>query len=104
MKIGLKVGDLDDMCPICYCEKLNTESPVIQLACKHRFHKKCIRTWLKSCPVCRKIIFSDKKKEILSDKKMYFNELSFIFDEPSPLPDLQEHLPRNYIFCKREKK
>ncbi|KFV77560.1 E3 ubiquitin-protein ligase TTC3, partial [Struthio camelus australis] len=44
----------DDPCIICH-EELSTD--LCELECGHRFHKVCIRTWLKehssTCPMCR---------------------------------------------------
>ncbi|XP_051464548.1 E3 ubiquitin-protein ligase TTC3 isoform X2 [Apus apus] len=44
----------DDPCTICH-DELNRDP--CELECGHRFHKECIRTWLKqhssTCPVCR---------------------------------------------------
>jgi hypothetical protein len=51
-------------CAIC-CEESEMKSPVRLLPCKHRFHKRCIDTWIRtlllrkkdpSCPLCRHIL------------------------------------------------
>ena len=81
MNINLKFSDSGDVCPICYCEKLNNGEILILLSCKHCFHKKCITAWINTCPVCRKKITDEEKQEILSDKKKYFNELKLISEE-----------------------
>jgi hypothetical protein len=43
-------------CSIC-CDKIITNKEYIrELSCQHRFHKKCIDTWLiksLTCPICR---------------------------------------------------
>jgi len=46
------------ICPICL-EEFNDNETVIELSCKHIFHKDCIKSWFKnnhSCPTCRKKI------------------------------------------------
>ncbi|NXM68016.1 DZIP3 ligase, partial [Serilophus lunatus] len=44
----------EDPCTICH-DELSTDSH--ELECGHRFHRECIRTWLKehssTCPICR---------------------------------------------------
>ncbi|NXK83630.1 TTC3 ligase, partial [Amazona guildingii] len=44
----------DDPCTICH-DELNRD--LCELECGHRFHRECIRTWLKqhssTCPICR---------------------------------------------------
>lgn len=51
--------DADVDCPICF-EPLGNE-PTIETPCKHKFHRRCLRTWCNTnfqsrCPVCRKTI------------------------------------------------
>jgi len=48
--------DADVDCPICF-EPLGNE-PTIKTPCKHKFHRRCLRTWCNTnfqnrCPVCR---------------------------------------------------
>ncbi len=48
--------DADVDCPICF-EPLGNES-TIETPCKHKFHRRCLRTWCNTnfqspCPVCR---------------------------------------------------
>jgi hypothetical protein len=47
----------NERCHICI-DEYKIDDVIVQLECKHRFHKKCIKTWLckenVSCPVCRK--------------------------------------------------
>ena len=48
--------DADVDCPICF-EPLGNE-PTIETPCKHKFHRRCLRTWCNTnfqnrCPVCR---------------------------------------------------
>ncbi|NWU91053.1 DZIP3 ligase, partial [Upupa epops] len=44
----------DDLCTICHDE---LSSDTYRLDCGHRFHRECIRRWLKqhssTCPICR---------------------------------------------------
>ena len=48
------MGDLtNDDCSICLEEFI---SDITILSCSHRFHKKCINSWIKikpNCPICR---------------------------------------------------
>lgn len=48
----------DSICVICFEE---LEEEVVRLEnCEHKFHKKCIKTWLKEkpiCPTCRTEIY-----------------------------------------------
>ena len=48
----------DSICVICFEE---LEEEVVRLEnCEHKFHKKCIKTWLKEkpiCPICRTEIY-----------------------------------------------
>ena len=49
------------MITICL-DDLRTRSKVIELRCKHYFHKKCITPWVLTkglCPVCKRIVFTD---------------------------------------------
>ena len=55
---SFKKGEDEISCPICLEEFKDNES-VIELPCKHVFHKPCIKQWFKnnySCPTCRKKI------------------------------------------------
>ncbi|NXJ61986.1 DZIP3 ligase, partial [Rostratula benghalensis] len=51
-KVGYALND--DLCSICHDE---LSRDVCELECGHRFHRECIRTWLKqhssTCPICR---------------------------------------------------
>ena len=53
----------DDICSICHSE-LDVND--IKLACKHFFHKNCIKPWLEiseECPMCRAgVTLCDMKK------------------------------------------
>jgi len=52
-------GKSSNECPICR----EVLGPCVVTTCKHRFHKKCIKTWLKqqaSCPCCRETIVKFK--------------------------------------------
>ena len=54
---------LDDSCPICREEYQRNQS-VIELTCKHIFHRRCLLPWVSShstCPVCRFNIKKDTK-------------------------------------------
>jgi hypothetical protein len=51
-----KKKDVDVDCPICF-EPLGNE-PTIETPCKHKFHRRCLRTWCTTnfesrCPICR---------------------------------------------------
>ena len=53
-----KSDDEEVVCPICL-EEFNENETVIELSCKHTFHKDCIKKWFEnnhSCPTCRKKI------------------------------------------------
>jgi len=53
-----KSNDEEVVCPICL-EEFNENETVIELSCKHIFHKDCIKKWFEnnhSCPTCRKKI------------------------------------------------
>lgn len=65
-KLKCEVINLDNMdsyklreCNICI-EEYKKDDEVIELSCKHYFHKECIKNWLcdekVTCPVCRKDI------------------------------------------------
>lgn len=50
----------EDECKFCPCsiciEKMKEEEEIVELECKHLFHKKCIRGWIHKhniCPNCR---------------------------------------------------
>jgi len=54
-----KKKDVDVACPICF-EPLGNE-PTIETSCKHKFHRRCLRTWCNTnfesrCPICRQDI------------------------------------------------
>ena len=76
MKLSLKFGSPDDICPVCYTERLNNGDRIIMLNCKHRFHVKCITNWTNTCPVCRKILTKLEKKEKITP--IYNNELKLV--------------------------
>ena len=46
-------------CIICY---ENTNEFLEPYKCNHKFHKKCIKKWNKTCPLCR----TDKKNNLLT--------------------------------------
>lgn len=49
--IEYKVVENDNFeCGICY----ETEGEIIELECKHQFHKECFDKWKVNCPLCRK--------------------------------------------------
>lgn len=53
------------VCPICMDDLDKKE--VITTKCKHKFHKKCLETWLERsrfCPLCRRDIGDDKPKKM----------------------------------------
>lgn len=49
------LGDQQPVCPICI-EDFKKSVRCLQMPCKHLFHAKCLKRWLKTkdtCPVCR---------------------------------------------------
>lgn len=47
-----------DICAICHdtLDEMTEENAHVQLLCKHRYHTKCLRQWLRekrNCPTCR---------------------------------------------------
>lgn len=55
-------SDLTD-CRICITDFVDGDV-ITSLPCKHRYHKRCIKTWLKrkaECPICRKNIKTKEK-------------------------------------------
>lgn len=48
----------DNECPVCF-EAVNSDKEFV-LACKHKFHKECIKNWAdtnkNTCPMCRAVI------------------------------------------------
>ena len=48
---------LDDSCPICL-EKYQKDEQIVNLKCRHLFHKECFQKWCQKsvkCPLCRQI-------------------------------------------------
>ena len=48
-------------CSICL-EKFNNKYIIVEIKCKHVFHKKCFIRWTKknpSCPICRFCLIAD---------------------------------------------
>lgn len=55
LQLLLLFACLADCCAICCCE-YEAGQPVIELSCRHVFHKECITAWLKVdavCPICK---------------------------------------------------
>ena len=60
-KIIIKENFDNDNCSICLEnlfseEDLETNNDIIELKCKHMFHKKCLDPWVnehKKCPLCK---------------------------------------------------
>ena len=55
------------MCSICLVE--NPKYRKLTVRCGHRFHKKCIKKWLKNnycCPLCREVILDEVVDELHS--------------------------------------
>jgi hypothetical protein len=47
-----------EKCFICL-ENLSTQKKIVELPCKHKFHKKCLNNWIRenpTCPLCRQDI------------------------------------------------
>ncbi|KAJ3703168.1 hypothetical protein LUZ61_006873 [Rhynchospora tenuis] len=64
----IKAGN-EDMhlteCPICLSDFTVGQSCRVLPVCQHRFHKRCIDTWLRShstCPTCRRSLCLDQPK------------------------------------------
>lgn len=56
----MKMGTSNKVCSICY-NQFEKDEKILQLPCKHIFHKECIKPWLKKnkkCPNCRNDIES----------------------------------------------
>lgn len=48
-------NDKEDTCSICL-DEIKINKKIYNLSCNHKFHKKCLKNWLKekfSCPTCR---------------------------------------------------
>ena len=55
----------DQTCSVCL-DEFSSGDRLMTLPCKHRFHKPCIKTWLKTngvCPVCRIDMLADDKDD-----------------------------------------
>ena len=65
------------MCSICLVD--NPKYRNLTVRCGHRFHKKCIKKWLKNnycCPVCREVI----QDAVVNDIHTYDYCRDFIID------------------------
>ena len=56
-----KPSTINTECPICY--ELLANEPSIETPCRHKFHRRCLRTWCNtpfqsSCPICREPIIA----------------------------------------------
>lgn len=55
-----------NLCPICLDALIDNENVLKTLLCKHQFHAKCIRQWVRrsrTCPMCRTNIPSLRLKK-----------------------------------------
>ena len=99
MNNDLKDDENDSIeCPICY-EKLdeinndNNDNSAVELLCKHKFCKNCIKKWLEKndeCPICksnlREMLYNIENKE--SENKENDNvEIIYTTDEISEIID-----------------
>jgi hypothetical protein len=53
--------DIEEECPICseYFLDEKVIGTVVELPCKHRYHKNCILNWFDksdTCPICREVV------------------------------------------------
>ena len=58
IKIDQEDVDREEACAICLLNYTVSEE-VRELPCRHRFHEKCLFTWLETrvtCPMCREIL------------------------------------------------
>ena len=81
--------ETDNSCSICLDDKSNYALKI----CKHKFHKKCIKTWLKDhncCPICRQHIDNTFRVWYV-DKKTHYNAKLHIKDDTVELS----------FFCKK---
>jgi len=58
--VSITQSDVDNQleCSVCL-EPYHVNEPAKQLGCDHKFHRKCIKRWLKNhetCPFCRHIV------------------------------------------------
>ncbi|KAL4504422.1 hypothetical protein ABPG72_009868 [Tetrahymena utriculariae] len=61
--LKMKIGKTTKNCSICFI-KLEQGDIVNQLPCKHIFHSKCIKPWLKLSPCCPNCRFDLKKYDL----------------------------------------
>jgi len=60
-----EIPEPDRLCAICYEDFVVgcTSNPVIETECQHRFHKLCIKKWLRLknvCPLCHRPVFKSE--------------------------------------------
>ncbi|CAF0918248.1 unnamed protein product, partial [Brachionus calyciflorus] len=98
----------ENTCSICF-EVYTTKDKLTSLACLHKFHKNCIKDWLKEsrqCPLCKKDAINGRLNPsrtllLLCDMQdkfaphiQYFNQ---IVDNSGRLVDIAKHLNVPYI-------
>ncbi|CAD8145282.1 unnamed protein product [Paramecium octaurelia] len=61
----MKMGKSNRQCSIC-CNQFQKDELIIQLPCKHIYHKSCVDSWLQSstkCPNCRSDVLEALKNQ-----------------------------------------
>lgn len=81
-RINKKLIKIDDECPICRCNYLDDDYPlVVQLPhCNHKFDLECLAVWLSkstSCPLCRDDVLSHKV--IIDDSQAELEEFGGLY-------------------------
>lgn len=65
------------------CKEDLCKFKIVELECNHKFHQKCIFTWLNSdridCPCCRKVLIDPQELEI--QKRNVYEVISCIKDK-----------------------
>ena len=57
-----KIPEPDRLCAICYEDFTVGSHVVVETVCQHRFHKHCIKKWLRLknvCPLCHRPVFTN---------------------------------------------
>ncbi|CAD8074432.1 unnamed protein product [Paramecium sonneborni] len=61
----MKMGKSNRLCSIC-CNQFQKDELIIQLPCKHIYHKSCVEIWLQSstkCPNCRSDVLEHLREQ-----------------------------------------
>ncbi|CAG5114343.1 Oidioi.mRNA.OKI2018_I69.chr2.g8402.t1.cds [Oikopleura dioica] len=78
-----EIPEPDRLCAICYEDfavQTCSSNPVVETSCQHRFHKLCIKKWLRLknvCPLCHRPVFTSASQPGASDDQ---NQNALILD------------------------